>query len=258
MADPSLAAAYATLGLQPGASLEEVKRAWRKAARASHPDLHPDDPDAERRFLAAEAAHALLSDPVRVAGAAHAPARTGPDDDWIDTCAWIAEAHLLHLRREVLPAYTTAYRAGPSLVAALNEHAATGLGAGAPPVTPTRWGRLWSRRRWRRLGLVVEDGHPYGGGPVALVQTREGPRVVLWPRALWAAGLRDEDTLREFVPRAVDVGVAAAAPRLFEARPDPSPDADRRWWVGQLFWPTVWGLALLLSVFLLVSGWNAR
>ncbi|MBK8025707.1 MAG: J domain-containing protein [Chloroflexi bacterium] len=34
---------YAILGVSSGASLEEVKQAYRKMARAYHPDLHPDE-----------------------------------------------------------------------------------------------------------------------------------------------------------------------------------------------------------------------
>jgi hypothetical protein len=41
------------LGLPPGATLAEVKRAYRRMARSVHPDLHPQAGDAERRALAA-------------------------------------------------------------------------------------------------------------------------------------------------------------------------------------------------------------
>jgi DnaJ-domain-containing protein 1 len=39
---------YRTLGLNPGANLDEVKQAWRKAMRKNHPDLFAHDPVAER------------------------------------------------------------------------------------------------------------------------------------------------------------------------------------------------------------------
>jgi len=39
---------YHTLGLKPGATLEEIKQAWRKAMRKNHPDLFAHDPVAER------------------------------------------------------------------------------------------------------------------------------------------------------------------------------------------------------------------
>lgn len=54
---------YAALGLKKTASADEIKKAYRKIARTSHPDLHPDDADAEARFKAASNAYDLLRDP---------------------------------------------------------------------------------------------------------------------------------------------------------------------------------------------------
>jgi molecular chaperone DnaJ len=42
--------AYKIIGLRFGADLDTVKSAFRKQAFASHPDLHPDDPQAARKF----------------------------------------------------------------------------------------------------------------------------------------------------------------------------------------------------------------
>ena len=54
---------YASLGLEKNATAEEIKKAYRKLAKTCHPDLNPDDPDAEARFKAASAAYDLLKDP---------------------------------------------------------------------------------------------------------------------------------------------------------------------------------------------------
>lgn len=54
---------YAALGLTRTATDAEIKKAYRKIARDSHPDLNPDDPKAEERFKAAAAAYDLLKDP---------------------------------------------------------------------------------------------------------------------------------------------------------------------------------------------------
>lgn len=54
---------YAALGLTKSATADEIKKAYRKIARDSHPDLNPDDAKAEARFKAASAAHDLLKDP---------------------------------------------------------------------------------------------------------------------------------------------------------------------------------------------------
>ena len=53
---------YDTLGVNKGASLDEIKRAFRKIALASHPDRNPGDAAAEARFKEATEAYAVLSD----------------------------------------------------------------------------------------------------------------------------------------------------------------------------------------------------
>lgn len=54
---------YAALGLTKSATAADIKKAYRKLVRTSHPDLHPDDAGAEARFKAVTAAHDLLKDP---------------------------------------------------------------------------------------------------------------------------------------------------------------------------------------------------
>ena len=54
---------YAVLGLTRGASDEEIKRAYRKLARESHPDANPEDPHAEERFKELQLAYEVLKDP---------------------------------------------------------------------------------------------------------------------------------------------------------------------------------------------------
>jgi hypothetical protein len=56
---------YALLGVNPHASEDEIVRAYRRSALASHPDAHPDDPRASVRFRALTDAYDVLSDPVR-------------------------------------------------------------------------------------------------------------------------------------------------------------------------------------------------
>jgi len=54
---------YKTLGVPRTASQAEIKKAFRKLARESHPDKHPGDKAAERRFKDINEANAVLSDP---------------------------------------------------------------------------------------------------------------------------------------------------------------------------------------------------
>lgn len=54
---------YRVLGVSRSAGDKEIKRAFRKLARENHPDLHPGDAEAERRFKEVNEAHEVLSDP---------------------------------------------------------------------------------------------------------------------------------------------------------------------------------------------------
>ena len=56
---------YAILGVPRDASAEDIKRAYRKLARESHPDANPDDPHAEERFKQIAEAYGVLGDPER-------------------------------------------------------------------------------------------------------------------------------------------------------------------------------------------------
>jgi molecular chaperone DnaJ len=53
---------YELLEVDRSASTEEIKRAYRVAARKHHPDANPDDPEAEARFKEVATAYEVLSD----------------------------------------------------------------------------------------------------------------------------------------------------------------------------------------------------
>jgi len=53
---------YDVLGIQKGASDDEIKKAFKKKAREFHPDLHPDDPTCENKFKEVNEAYEVLSD----------------------------------------------------------------------------------------------------------------------------------------------------------------------------------------------------
>ncbi len=54
---------YKVLGLEKGASENDIKKAYRKLARKYHPDLNPDDAAAKKKFQEINEANEVLSDP---------------------------------------------------------------------------------------------------------------------------------------------------------------------------------------------------
>jgi molecular chaperone DnaJ len=53
---------YSILGVPQDATQDEIKRAFRRLARETHPDANPDDPTAEARFRDVAEAYEVLSD----------------------------------------------------------------------------------------------------------------------------------------------------------------------------------------------------
>ena len=54
---------YKILGIDKGASEEDIKKAYRKLARKLHPDLNPNDKEAHQKFQQINEANEVLSDP---------------------------------------------------------------------------------------------------------------------------------------------------------------------------------------------------
>lgn len=80
------------LGVAPDAPARQLRRAFHRRARATHPDHHPDDPRAAERFRSVASAYRLLRED---AGGRHAPgagltvvsdvAAAGSDGVWVAT-----------------------------------------------------------------------------------------------------------------------------------------------------------------------------
>jgi curved DNA-binding protein len=54
---------YKILGVSKTATIDEIKKAYRKLARKYHPDLNPGDKEAEKKFKQINEANEVLSDP---------------------------------------------------------------------------------------------------------------------------------------------------------------------------------------------------
>jgi curved DNA-binding protein CbpA len=78
--DPDL---YRLLGVPREASREQIAQAWRRRARAEHPDARPRDAAAPARFRVLAEAYQVLSDPARRAAYDRATRlrSAGPDAD---------------------------------------------------------------------------------------------------------------------------------------------------------------------------------
>ncbi len=53
---------YKVLGVERGASEKDIRNAYRKLARKYHPDMNPDDKEAEEKFKQISEAYEVLSD----------------------------------------------------------------------------------------------------------------------------------------------------------------------------------------------------
>src|SRR6266403_618587 len=54
---------YELLGVKKSASVDDIRKAFRKLARKYHPDVNPGDKSAEEKFKAISEANDVLSDP---------------------------------------------------------------------------------------------------------------------------------------------------------------------------------------------------
>lgn len=54
---------YSLLGIDKKATQHEIKKAYRKLAKKFHPDLNPNDKEAEKKFKEINEANEVLSDP---------------------------------------------------------------------------------------------------------------------------------------------------------------------------------------------------
>src|SRR5258707_4990017 len=63
MAGPQTKDYYGTLGVKKTATPEEIRKAFRKLARKYHPDVNPNNKQAEEKFKEISEANDILTDP---------------------------------------------------------------------------------------------------------------------------------------------------------------------------------------------------
>ena len=68
---------YKVLGLEPGASDEEVKQAYRRLAKKYHPDLNPGDAEAARKMQEVNEAYDRIKNPEKYSGPTYQNQRSG-------------------------------------------------------------------------------------------------------------------------------------------------------------------------------------
>lgn len=111
----ALSTLYQILGVKPKAPADEVKNAYRKLARAYHPDFNPD-PKAHERMATINAAFEVLSDPVRRMEYDATIGHAGNDEPTQNTRARQPEAVHASIRHRLrdhrTPVYAMAYVPG--------------------------------------------------------------------------------------------------------------------------------------------------
>lgn len=58
---------YKVLGISPGATQDEIKKAYRKKTKEYHPDTHPNDPNATKKMTEVNEAYDMLMNPDKYA-----------------------------------------------------------------------------------------------------------------------------------------------------------------------------------------------
>jgi len=248
---------WEVLGVPEGAEPAEVKRAWRRLALKHHPDQNPDDPEADARFKAVQAAYEALTSGIDAPAAGPSE---HPSDDWLDTLAWMTAHHAQQVLVEILPRYIARYGLGYTLGWKLREALeARDLAGRAPAPSPGRWQRWRIRRRLRHVHVDVSEAR-WASNLVSLRRTHKGSQLNLEAYGFWRHAPRDEDDLRQAVFRTVELGLAGAVPLAMGLTRAPASleaavQADAERWRQQRLWRGVWMGVALLGLTLVSAAW---
>ncbi len=170
---------YEILGVRRGASPEDIQRAYRKLARANHPDVNKD-PSAEDRFKEVSEAYSVLSDPgTRRRYDAFGPEfRQVPDD--VDPETWARAGS----RAAGAGRGRAGARGGGAGFGGFQEGAdlddlLEGLFSGGRGRSGAKWGPIPGADQEAEIVLTVEDA--YRGGPRSVTVGSRGLRIDIPP-----------------------------------------------------------------------------
>lgn len=208
---------WEALGVDRGASVAEIKAAYRRRARETHPDRNPGDPTSEARFKEVVAAWEALMDPA-TRQALERQARGELPEAFLDDLANAIERAQTWIEVAVLPEVVRGWRGDGAEAAA---RFLTGLAALEPPRTfePPPW---TAKRRAARIFRTVQvsiERRP-GTDVSALARRPYGYEILVNPDPIWRAGIRNPEDVDAVVMRlllaryaqVVALGVRGAQP----------------------------------------------
>ena len=144
---------YAVLGLWPGASQEQIKRAYRRAVKKCHPDVD-DSPKAREDFLRVQMAYEMLSgNPFYSSGdVIHGNGWTASrEEPSVDFSPRSANAYKVRMARESQSVQSPFYRAGDKAIKVEDVRALTMRQIGR-----TLWYAYMAISAGASVGFIIE------------------------------------------------------------------------------------------------------
>lgn len=113
---------YDVLGVAPDATADQIRRAYRKKAAATHPDRNPGDPDAAAKHRAVTDAYDVLSDPDRRAAYDRDGTTAAPEDRSLEELMEAITPVLIGVMQAAATSPLSAGLAHTDVVAKVRDH----------------------------------------------------------------------------------------------------------------------------------------